>query len=252
MCFKNDRELYKRYTPPRRKLVIVVPLLMLAAVIFSCSAMLFVVLGEGRAWTLVSGIACVLLGVASIVWLVLAWRKCNRDEFALSKQKYAYLWKKEFAPAEEFETVDADTGITYTVKREGLKVVFPLPEGYEQVFDEVAENEDFIPWTRTRLALATCNTYFTARLALAVLDMGTAQMEEDGEASYEEPFILPLSEDLVRAVRSFDLEDKTCENWVYLFYNPDDALYQVQKRGYIRVMRDRKTGKKIPLEDKEN
>ena len=84
---------------------------------------------------------------------------------------------------------------------------------------------------------------------MAVLDVRTALMEGDGETSYEEPFFVPFDERLVRAIKSFGLEEKTCENWAYLFYNPDDALRQIYKRGYIRVMRDRKTGKPIPLED---
>ncbi len=245
MCFKRDRELYKQYTKPRRKCAIVVPLQMLLIWIFLCGATVFFVIN--RVWGTICGVACVGLAVATVVWLVLFWRKCNREDCQLSKDKYAYLWKTEFAEGEEFETTDEETGMTYTVQKDGLKAVFPIFEEYEQVFEEVAENVEFIPWSRTRLALATCNTFFSVKLALAVLDVGTAQIEEDGEASYEEPFIIPMSEKLVCAVKSFGLEEKTCENWAYLFYNPDDAVRQIYKKGYIRVKRDKNTGKKNTL-----
>ena len=73
-------------------------------------------------------------------------------------------------------------------------------------------------------------------------------MEEDGETSYEEPFFVPLDERLVRAVKSYGLEEKTDGGWAYLLYNPKDAIQQIYKRGYIRVIRDKITGKVI-LED---
>lgn len=235
---------YPYYTKPRRALVKLAPVLVCVAVLFLGLAVVFGAT-KNPVWAIVSG------GLAwiSVACLVAVWRKCVREEYALCKANFSYLWQDDFAEGEEFETLDEETGILYTVKKDGLKIVYPLPEGYVQVFDEAPDNEEFLPWSRTRLALASSNAYFFARFALAVLDVGTALIEEDGEASYEEPFFVPMSEQLVRAVKSFGLEEKTCENWAYLFYNPDDALKQVYKRGYIRVMRDRKTGKRIPLED---
>lgn len=248
MVFKSDKQLYQNYQKPRRVLVRLVPIQLCLTVLFLGFVILLSVLENGAVWAVLCGV----LSVVTIVWLVFSWRKCVREEYALCKEKFAYLWKDTFEEGKEFETIDEETGIVFTVKKDGLKIVYPVPEDYEQVFDEIKENEEFVPWTRTRLALATCNTYFFARLALAVLDVGTALLEEDGEASYEEPFFVPMSEDLVRAIKSFGLEEKTCENWVYLFYNPDDALKQIYKRGYIRVMRDKYTGKPIPLDDKED
>ena len=245
MSVKSGKTLYQNYQKPRKILVRLVPIQTCLAVVFLALTVAFSVLPNTLVWTVVCGV----LAVATIAWLVLSWRKCIRDEYALCKDAFAYLWQKDFADGEEFETVDEETGIAYTVQKDGLKIVFPVPEGYVQVFDEAPDNIEFLPWSSTRLALATCNTYFFARLALAVLDVRTALMEGDGETSYEEPFFVPVDERLVRAIKSFGLEEKTCENWAYLFYNPDDALRQIYKRGYIRVMRDRKTGKPIPLED---
>lgn len=245
MQLNKEKTLYQNYQKPRRTLVKLVPIQTCLAVLFLGLTVLFSVLKNGAVWA----VLCGAFALATIVWLILSWRKCIREEYSLCKQAFAYLWNKEFADGEEFETLDEETGIVYTVQKEGLRIVFPVPEDHVQVFDEAPDNVEFLPWSSTRLALATCNTHFFARLALAVLDVRTALMEEDGDLSYEEPFFLPMSERLICAVKSFGLEEKTCANWTYLLYNPDDALKQIYKRGYIRVMRDRKTGKPIPLED---
>ncbi len=207
-----------------------VPLQMLSAVLFGCLIPVFTVIVQSTLLAVLSG----LLSAGCIVWLVFSWKKCVQEELALCKAEYAYLWKTQFPAAEPFETADEESGVTYTVTEEGIRARFPF-EG-EQVFDEVTENECFIPWARTRLALATCNPYFTVKLALAVLDTGTLLMEADGEPSYEEPHILPLSEQLVCAVKSYGLEENMGEHWIYLLYNPDDAIKQIYQRGYIGVM----------------
>ncbi len=244
MCFKKDKELYSRYQPPRRKLIGLVLVQMLLAVIFGCWIPICVVILQSP----LLATLCGALSAACIAWLVYSWRKCNRDELALCKKEYAYFWKKEFADGREFETIDEETGVRYIVKREGLQVIFPAEKDVEQIFEEVEENVLFLPWSDTRWALATQKRYFMAKFALAILDVGTLQTEEDG-VSYEEPFILPMSEQLICAVKSFHLEEKTCGYWAYLLYNPDDAVKQVYQRGYIKDFRDKKTGKKIPLRE---
>ena len=197
-------------------------------------------------YLIIWAVAVIVAGLICALW-VLPWIRKKEALFILEK-RYAYLLQDGFAEAEEFETEDEETGIVYTVQKDGLKIVFPTPKEYEPVFDEAPDNIEFLPWERTRLALASSNAFKCVKMALAVLDVSTAQMEEDGETSYEEPFFVPLDERLVRAVKSYGLEEKTDGGWAYLLYNPKDAIRQIYKRGYIRVIRDKITGKVI-LED---
>lgn len=214
---------------------------------------------------------CILMGIDEerylpyvVIWAVvvlfvgLIWLACflpwiNKKEKLLAVwDNYGYLTQDSFAEAEEFETKDDETGIVYTVQRDGLKIVFPLPEGYVQVFDEAPDNVEFLPWERTRMALASSNERLTVKMAVAVLDVSTAQMDEDGATSYEEPFFIPLSEQLVRAIKSFGLEEKMDGGWEYLLYNPQDAIAQIYRRGYVRVLRDRQTGKRLSEQEWED
>lgn len=196
------------------------------------------------------GIWGIYILVVSLVFFIIALPKLIREERLLQLyEQYGYLTQDAFVDGEEFETVDDETGIVYTVQKSGLKIVFPLPEGYVQVFDETPDNVVFLPWERTRMGLATSNEKHSVKMAVAVLDVSTALLEEDGETSYEEPFFLPLDERLIRAIKSFGLEEKTDGGWAYLLYNPYDAIKQIYKRGYIRVLRDKYTGKIIT--DKE-
>ena len=241
----NANNVYNYYTKPRQKFLAVFPIQIGTIVLFIGLAVLLGVTKADAVWTVLCGV----LSLFALVWTIVAWQKCKAEEYALCKAEYAYLWQEEFDEGEEFETLDAETGIRFTIKHDGIKIVYPLPKDHVQVFDELSENEEFLPWIRTRFALATWKLNGFARVALAVIDVETAELDEDGEASYEEPFIIPLSKPLIQALKTFGVEDKTGEHWGYLMYNPDHALKQIYNRGYIRVMRDKHTGKRIRLED---
>lgn len=211
---------------------------------------IIMVKGEEKHLPFILTYAAVVLLICLSILFVFLWVEKREPQFILSKQ-YAYLLQDAWADAEEFETVDDETGITYTVQKNGLKIVFPVPDDYEQVFDEAPENVEFLPWDRTRFALATSNARKQVKMALAVLDVSTAQIDEDGATSYEEPFFVPLDERLVRAIKGLGLEEKTDDGWVYLFYNPKDAIEQIYKHGYVRVLHDKQTGKRLSEEDWE-
>ena len=241
----SDRKtLYQNLTKRRRVFLVLFPIQVSCIVLLLGLTIWLGVTKSDIVWLVICGV----LAVLALGWLLVSWQKCRQEEYALCKQKYSYLWRESFDVGEPFETIDEETGTRFTITNEGIKIVYPLSKDYVQVFDELAENEDFLPWTRTRLALATWKLY-GAGLALAVIDVGTAELDEDGEASYEEPFIIPFSELLVKAVKTFGLEDKAGAHWWYLFYDPEHALKQICKRGYIRVARDKNTGTRMPVED---
>ena len=248
MSHKN-KSVWAEMSPIRKKfLKIFIPVwfsaglipLILICVLIRTNEELYLALVIWALSILVVGLLCLLF--------FLPWLKKKEAQFILSN-KYAYLLQDAWAEAEEFETKDEETGIVYTVQKDGLKIVFPVPDDYEQVFDEAPENVEFLPWDRTRFALATSNARKQVKMALAVLDVSTAQIDEDGVTSYEEPFFVPLDERLIRAIKGLGLEEKTDDGWVYLFYNPKDAIEQIYKHGYVRVLHDKQTGKRLSEED---
>ena len=239
-------------SPIRKKLIkIFLPIWLPIASAFVIGIFVWMAVGkeEQVPFMLLYGVFTISFALLPLCFL--PWLNRKETQYILSTQ-YGYLTQDAWAEAEEFETEDAETGIVYTVQRDGLKIVFPLPEGYVQVFDEAPDNIEFLPWERTRMALASSNERLTVKMAVAVLDVSTAQMDEDGATSYEEPFFIPLSEQLVRAVKSFGLEEKMDGGWAYLLYNPQDAIGQIYGRGYVRVLRDKQTGKRLSEQEWED
>ena len=248
----KNKSVWAEMSPVRKKfLKIFLPIWLSVTLIPLIPICILIGINEEKYLPLIIIWAVTVLVIGLLTLLFLPWLNKKEALFILSN-KYAYLLQDAWAGAEEYETVDYETGIAYTVQKEGLKIVFPLPQDYVQVFDETPDNIEFLPWDRTRFALATTNAYKQVKMALAVIDVSTAQIEEDGETSYLEPLFVPFDERLVRAIKGYGLEEKTDGGWAYLFYNPQDAMEQIYKKGYVRVLRDKKTGKRLTEEEWEN
>lgn len=238
-------------SPIRKKLIkIFLPIWLPIASAFIIGIFVWMAVGKEEQVLFILLYCVFTLSFALLPLCFLPWLNRKETQYILSTQ-YAYLMQDSWADAEEFETEDVETGIVYTVQKDGLKIVFPIPDGHENVFDEAPENVEFLPWDRARFALATSNVRTQVKMALAVLDVSTVQMEEDGATSYVTPFFVPLDERLVRAIKGLELEEKTDDGWAYLFYNTQDAIGQIQAHGYIKVLRDKQTGKRLSEEDWE-
>lgn len=153
--------------------------------------------------------------------------------------RFGYLFKVPKPVTEdEIKIQDEYSYWSFTFTKDGLTAEWEQnKEEGEQVFDEIKENQKFVPWKEAELALATQKTGGIVHIALAVL------FDLSADHSQGDAFFIPVTEDVYRAICAFDLKDKLDSGWAYLFYNPQDAFYQILKKGRIVVMRNKKTGK---------
>jgi len=181
--------------------------------------------------------ACTLGTGLTCLGIFLPW--INRKE-ALEREldRYSYLWKDPKPLTEnEVKIQDENAGMTYTLTQEGIAAEWEQDgEAEEQVFDEVQENRLFLPWEQAELLFASQKGFYCVHIALAVVPGSTAEAEEFFS-------LIPMEEKLFQAICAFGLKEKLDGQWQYLFYNPQDAVKQIMKRGRILEMRNKKTGK---------
>ncbi len=208
-----------------------------------------IVIGENvrpDLWTLVP----IGLMVVLIIFMVAHGTSLVRKEEKTELGRWAYLFKKDLSfEGETLETDDPETGIQYLLSEKGLKVILPI-DG-EQVFDEAKENEYFIPWSDTEIALASDNFARRVRLAFAVIDVSKRSVDGDYMPKDSEVHFLPLEEELLAFFCKHGLEKKLSVEWRYLQANPKDAFRQILSRGYIRTLLD-ENGKRIKRENAEH
>lgn len=194
-------------------------------------------------WTLVPIGLMVLLIVCMSAHGTLIIRKEEKMEL----DRWAYLFKKDLSFAGDMlETDDPETGIQYLLSERGMKVILPIKG--EQVFDEAKENEYFIPWTDTEIAIASDNFARRVRLAFAVIDVSKRSVDGDYMPTDSEVHFLPLEEELLGFAYKYGLEKKLSVEWRYLQARPKDAFRQILARGYIATLLD-ENGKRIKRED---
>ncbi len=181
-----------------------------------------------------------LIGLAAVSvfapWL-------NRKEGAeRDMQRYAYLFSDP-QPLTETEVIleDLGDGLKYTLTKDGVAAEVPqMGEAEGQVFDEVKENRIFIAWKDAEFALATQRMGYNSFLALAVIVKPCSKYKQGGA------LFIPFTENaqkLYDAMHAFGVDEEMDGAWTYLRYNPRDAFRQIQSRGRILVMRNKKTGK---------
>ena len=179
------------------------------------------------AFTLGTGLIC--LGIF-LPWL-------NRKEcLERELKRFAYLFKDPKPLTETEVKIQVEfVGITYTLTQEGLTAEWEQKEEEGgQVFDEVQENCQFIPWNEAEFLLGTQKGFYCVHIALGIV---STDPNKDGA------YIIPMQEKLFQAICAFGLKEKLDGQWQYLFYNPQDAFKQILKRGRILEMRNKKTGK---------
>lgn len=198
------------------------------------------VLGAEDGPGLLTFIAVGIFIICSALLLILS-SKITKMEVREEMQKFAYLFE-EPTPLESETFVEKldDIGVTYTLDKNGIRIEWEAEEG-GQVFDEAQENRLSFEWHEVDLCLATQAIFRRAQLALAFLPRTNPVA-----------FILPMNENVYRAMHTFNLMEKTAEDWAYLQYNPEDAFMQIIAFGRILKMRDKKTGKKIVDENELN
>ena len=126
-----------------------------------------------------------------------------------------------------------------------------LPIKAEQVFDEAKENEYFIPWSDTEIALASDNFARRVRLAFAVIDVSKRSVYGDYVPQEYEVHFLPLEEELLAFLRKNGLEYKVSVEWRYILAQPKDAFRQILARGYVRTLID-ENGKRVKRENADH
>lgn len=192
-------------------------------------------------WCLLpSGVA-----VALVVGLILVNAVVTKREIETELSRWAYLFQSEDYLSDTLETEDPETGIQYTLTQKGLR--FTLPIECEQVFDEVKENEFFLPWSDVETVVASDNFARRVRLAFAVVDVSKRSVDGEYMPSYSEVHFLPLERELADFFRKYGLDKRLSVEWRYIQKRPQDAFKQILTRGYIRTLID-EDGKRVRRE----
>ena len=190
-----------------------------------------------------------LLAVVLSVWIV-AEKKLSTQEEKDELKRWGYLFDKELQFEEEtFQTEDPETGISYVLSSKGLRGI--LPVNVDQVFDEVAENEFFLPWEDVEIAVASDNYARRVRFAFAVIDVSKRSVDGHYIPHDYEVHFLPAEKELIAFLRKFGLEEKLSVEWRYIQAQPQDAFRQVLSFGYMRTMLD-ENGKRVKRENADN
>lgn len=192
-----------------------------------------------------AGVALALVIVLLIISAVVV-KKEEKTEL----KRWAYLFKGDLVfEGETLETDDPETGIKYLLSQKGMKII--LPKAEEQVFDEVKENEFFMPWSDAELVVASDNFARRVRLAFAVVDVSGLSVDGEYVPTDNEVHFLPLEESLVAFFRKYGLEEKLSIEWRYIQRQPLDAFRQILAWGYIRTMIG-ENGKRVKRENAEH
>lgn len=173
----------------------------------------------------------------------------NRTERDIELERYAWLFQPA-APLgkESVEIYVAEDEITYTLTKDGMRAEWE--QQGEQVFDEMRENLHFVPWNEAEFTLASRTVSRRVQFALAVLfEVENAPTQGD-EKAYG-GYLLPIDEEVYKAISAFGLVDKMPIEWRYIQYNPKDAFMQILVKGMMDDFHDVNTGKVI-AEGEEN
>lgn len=182
-----------------------------------------------------------VLTYVGIFWFVLCTvltlvfsAKITKIEVCDELQNFAYLFETPTPLGNEsfVEKLD-EIGVVYTLDKNCVRIEWEAEEG-GQVFDEVQENRISFEWHEVDLCLATQTIFRRAQLALAIVPRTNPVA-----------FILPMNENVYRAMHTFNLMEKTAEDWAYLHYNPQDAFRQIILHGRVLTMHNKETSKKI-------
>lgn len=194
-------------------------------------------------WCLLPAGLAVLMLIAIVAVSAIVVKKEEQIELA----RWSYLFKKDLVFAGDIlETNDPETGIEYALSEKGLKAILPI-QG-EQVFDEVQENELFLPWTDVELAVASDNFARRVRLAFVVINVAERSVDGNYFPTEGDMHFLPVDEEMVAFFQKYGLDKKLSVEWRYMQIQPLDAFRQILARGYIRTLIDEK-GKRIKRED---
>ena len=174
----------------------------------------------------------------------------NRTETNIELERYAWLFA-EPAPLdkESVEMYVEEDEISYTLTKEGLRVEWE--QQGEQVFDEIRENLHFIPWNEAEFTLASRTLVRRIEFAIGVLFEVEEENRPAGAEKAYGAYVVPLTEEVYRALCAFGLIEKMPIEWRYLSYNPKDAFGQILVKGMIGDFHDVQTGKVIK-EGEEN
>ena len=216
----------------------------IACVLIALSIAAAVLLGvfvEPRLWCLLpSGVA-----VALLVGLIVVNAVVGRKELETELSRWVYLFQEKEFSSDTIETEDPETGIRYTLSEKGMRYVLPIE--CEQVFDEVKENEFFLPWSDVEIMVASDNFARRVRLAFAVMDVSKRSVDGTYFPVESDLHFLPLEQELADFFRKYGLDKRLSVEWRYMQKYPKDAFKQILARGYIRTLID-ENGKRVRRE----
>ena len=205
------------------------------------AAILLGVLVEPWLWCLLpSGVA-----LALFIGLIVLNALVAKKELETELSRWACLFQGKEFPADTMETEDPETGIQYVLSEKGLRYVLPIE--CEQVFDEVKDNEFFLPWSDVEIVVASDNFARRVRLAFAVVDVSKRSVDGEYFPGDSELHFLPLEQELADFFRKYGLDKRLSVEWRYIQKQSKDAFKQILARGYIRTLID-ETGKRVRRE----
>ena len=232
MTFKETKKREREEMNPVRYTMkyILVPIVCTLIVLSVAAAVLIGIFVKPWLWCLLpSGVA-----LALFVGLIVADAAVKRRELETELSRWAYLFQGKEFPADTVETEDPETGIQYVLSEKGLRYVLPIE--CQQVFDEVKENEFFLPWSDVEVVVASDNFARRVRLAFAVVDVSKRSVDGEYMPSYSEVHFLPLEQELADFFRKYGLDKRLSVEWRYIQVKPKDAFKQILSRGYIRTL----------------
>lgn len=166
-----------------------------------------------------------VLSVALIAAMVPFGLTVAKKELAVAIAEHAYFFEAP-APQTEGVGVDEELGVKALFKLDGVTLVYP--KRGEEVFEELGEETEFLPWADIRFALASDNFARRVKLALVLLD-GTKRLGEEVE-----PYFLTMTKELYATLVGLDLCPLVGGDFAYLLKNPVKGIKQILDFGYIR------------------
>lgn len=185
------------------------------------------------------------LAIALVAGLIVFNAVLGRKELETELSRWAYLFQREEFPTDTLATEDPETGIQYILSEKGMRYVLPIE--CQQVFDEVKENEFFLPWSDVEIMVASDNFARRVRLAFAVVDVSKRSVDGEYFPVDSDLHFLPLEQELADFFHKYGLDKRLSVEWRYTQKYPKDAFKQILARGYIRTLIDEK-GKRVRRE----
>ena len=247
------QNVWAHYHPLRKKIIRVgIPLYLLLIALLGCAVVADVVLLGATDAPGVLSIVATAVYLAGSVMLVVLSKKVEKIEIQAEKARFSFLLTEPTYSEIDQVTVELNIG-SCILTRAGMSVKYFEPR--EQVFDEVVEGEEFLPWDKLDVFLASKVENRQVSLALALfravpfVTVFNPEQEENQPIAAEEvddrpsSFFLTMTEEVYAAICVFGLKERLGSDFLYLTYNPDDAFKQLFRKGRIVEMRNKKTGK---------